>query len=656
MTRTVRVPAPLEPLFEKAEELVANYFAACSSAPERGQIEISGERYLLVRTRAMSVEFFDLVESLYAERGEPEAFEVARNLLFDVAHAMGRADARRFAERMGLDSPVERLSAGPVHFAHSGWAFVDIHESSRPSPDNDFYLLYDHPYSFEADAWLDAGKTPPAPICVMNAGYSSGWCEEAFGVKVVASEVCCKALGSDACRFIMAPPDRIEGHIAAFAAHNTVHPSALIGADAHGFLERKVAEDELREREAQYRAVFESVTDALLVVERDGTIVQCNPAAYELIAQPPEGIDGAKVDDLLGIPGFAFEVEDGIRVAGRYAGRTSVPADSEGSWIRHLELRGASILHRGKDRLLIIVRDTTRRERARLALQRANVALEERSSELREANQLLTELNQDLVRATDQAVAASRAKSSFLARMSHELRTPLNAVIGYAELIREDGQSTGGPPNPADLDNIVHAADHLLTLINEVLDIAKIEAGEMSVSVETFMLPEFLNNVIAVVGPTATKSGNTIDLNLETDVTRVCSDLTKMRQIALNLLSNACKFTTNGQITVGARLYRDGNEDMLELTVSDTGIGMADTTLAVLFEPFRQADESTTRKYGGTGLGLAISRSFARLLGGDITVESQLGVGSTFTVRVPIWVMPSRAEVGLADTSESERS
>lgn len=216
MLKTVRVPPQFEPLFEQAQEYVGRFFAERQDSPEHARIEVFGQRYMLVRARSMSVEFFEMIQRLYSDKGEVEARSVARSLLFDIAHAMGLSDARDFAERMHLEDPIAKLSAGPIHFAFAGWAFVDISADSRPSPDENFYLLYDHPYSFECDSWLSAGKRTDFPVCVMNAGYSSGWCEASFDVPLVSAEIMCRAKGDEHCRFIMAHPAHIQAHIQAY--------------------------------------------------------------------------------------------------------------------------------------------------------------------------------------------------------------------------------------------------------------------------------------------------------------------------------------------------------------------------------------------------------------------------------------------------------
>ncbi len=213
---TVRVPDQFKEIFLKAQDYVKRYFEDNAANPEHGTIEISGERYILVRAASMSTEFFDLVTSLYQDRGHEEAQKVAKSFLFDIAHALGKADAREFHSKMDVTNPIEKLSAGPIHFAYAGWAFVDILPESHPSPDDNYFLIYDHPFAFEADSWLRHQRKTDFPVCVMNAGYSSGWCEESFGIPLVAVEVECRAAGDEHCRFIMAPPSRIEQYIAQY--------------------------------------------------------------------------------------------------------------------------------------------------------------------------------------------------------------------------------------------------------------------------------------------------------------------------------------------------------------------------------------------------------------------------------------------------------
>jgi len=228
---------------------------------------------------------------------------------------------------------------------------------------------------------------------------------------------------------------------------------------------------------------------------------------------------------------------------------------------------------------------------------------------------------------------ASQHKSQFLANMSHELRTPLNAIIGVSEMLREDAETAKQDTEP--LDRVLGAGRHLLALINDILDLSKIEAGRMELHVETFPLVPVIEDVAKTIEPMATKNGNRLVIDCPADLGTIHADQTRLRQSLLNLASNANKFTGKGTVTITAREGQENGRDWITLSVTDTGIGMTTEQMSKLFQEFSQADASTTRKYGGTGLGLAISKRFCQMMGGDITVQSEPGRGSTFTIRLP---------------------
>jgi len=252
-----------------------------------------------------------------------------------------------------------------------------------------------------------------------------------------------------------------------------------------------------------------------------------------------------------------------------------------------------------------------------------------------------------------QLEVADRHKSEFLANMSHELRTPLNAIIGYSEMLQEDAVDLGAEQFTDDLKRINAAGKHLLELINAVLDLSKIEAGKMELYLESFDVAGLVGDIAAVIQPLAAKNTNHLEVRCPDDIGAMRADLTKVRQALFNLLSNACKFTEQGTVSLAvAREAGDGRNWMV-FSVSDTGIGMTAEQLAKLFEAFTQADAATNRRFGGTGLGLALSRRLCRMMGGDVTVESEAGRGSTFTIRLPAYVADAVDEPAATAAVES---
>ena len=273
------------------------------------------------------------------------------------------------------------------------------------------------------------------------------------------------------------------------------------------------------------------------------------------------------------------------------------------------------------------------------ALRGANEELKARTGELEKEIQYRKETQEELLKAKHAAEEASRAKSTFLANMSHELRTPLNAIIGYSEMLEEETRELGKSDSVQDLRKIQSAGKHLLSLINDVLDLSKIEAGKMGLHLENFEVSPLIAEMISTLQPAAAKNSNTIHVRVADNLGVMRADVTKVRQILFNLLSNACKFTDHGTVSVDVDQSKVEGADWVRFRVSDTGIGITAKQKENLFHEFSQADASIARKYGGTGLGLAITYRFVQLMKGRISVESEPGKGATFTVHLPTQVV-----------------
>ena len=406
---------------------------------------------------------------------------------------------------------------------------------------------------------------------------------------------------------------------------------------------RQQAETAARNSQARNDAILEVALDCVILMDAAGCIVQFNPAAERTFGFTASEAVGHQLADLIIPPderdahrdGLARYLQTGEAVVMNQ--RLELTAIRKNGEVFPVEVAIAPISSDGAAMFAGYMRDITERRRSEAALANYTSDLEHAHEIQRHDSEQLAALVAELRLTQRRAEDATRAKSDFLASMSHELRTPLNAIILYSELLQEQAEDEGGQTESiGDLQKIQSSGRHLLELINGILDLSKIEAGKMTLTVERFDVRDMIDELVDTVGPLVRKNNNTLTVHCSHDVGAMSSDLMKTRQILLNLLSNAGKFTRDGAITLGASRYAEAGQAFVEFTVTDTGIGMSHEQTQKIFEAFTQADVTTTRKYGGTGLGLALVSRFCELMGGSVTVDSRPDEGSRFTIRLPL--------------------
>ncbi|MBK6938657.1 MAG: PAS domain-containing protein [Planctomycetes bacterium] len=620
-------------------------FAAFHHDPARGIVRLSGERYVLVRAASLSVELFDVVASLYGDRGEVEAHDVTNGLLFDLSHALGKADAKSFHERMGVDDPIDRLAAGPVHFAFAGWAKVHVLPESSPQPNDAFLLVYEHIDSFEADAWLQRRRTTTTPVCIMNAGYSSGWCEESFGIPLVAVEITCRARGDENCRFVMARPDRIPGHIARFAKsarRNDGEGAAPHDLEVPEFFGRKRTEEQLRtanaaletraaeraselstltqrleESVALNRAFLHSSPMGFGVLDPNLEFVFINDALASILGGSAASFVGRRVADV--VPLLWRSIEPLLR----HAMIDDVPTT-------HHDISGETAREPGVVRHWTTTCFPIRLHDGQL------VGVGVTATENTENRRAESERRRLLA----QALHAQKLESiGYLAGgVAHDFNNLLLGILGSANLALLDLPADS--PIREHLETIEQAGMRAADLTRQLLAYA----GRGRFVQERIDLSSLCREMVALL-EAAIPHRVKLAFELSESSTLVLGDGAQLRQIVISLVTNAAeacrerggtiRIATGSTNATRAKLDRLLLGADLEpgrfayLEIEDDGVGMDDAVLARAFEPFYSTKPSAR------GLGLAAVEGIVRGHSGAIDLHSKIGRGTTIRVYLP---------------------
>lgn len=387
---------------------------------------------------------------------------------------------------------------------------------------------------------------------------------------------------------------------------------------------------DLSDRAARYQTLLRAAGDGVVITDATGRIEEANKAAGAMFGTSPESLIGQPVTSLLDDPTLLPDATVTTQFSPAADGIRGRRADGSTFW---MEASLKPVVLPDRAVIACLFRDITRRREDAERIQRMNEELEAR---VRVRTAELEEANGKLEIAVRDAQAAVRAKDSFVANMSHELRQPLHIIIGFTEALKEEAADTGNEVAVPDLDKILSAAKHLLDLINDILDMAKISAGKMELSTAPFPLAKLVDDVTTLVGPLAAANGNRFDVVTGANLGAMTADERRVKQILLNVLSNAFKFTRDGVVRFAVERVTEDGREWVRFRVADTGKGMTPEQVGRLFQRFYQADSSTTRGAGGTGLGLAITQSFNDLMGGQpIRVTSAVGHGSEFVVTLP---------------------
>lgn len=605
----VDVPHDFESLFQAAEQYVSAYFKTRTENPEKAEILIGKRRYILVRAEGFRLQFIEALREVYSDEGLTETLDLARGFLYDLAFSMGKADAQDFHQATGVREPLEKLSTGPVHFAFTGWARVHIMPDSSPTPDEDYYLLFDHPNSFESAAWLKQSMVSDVPVCLMNSGYSAGWCSVSFDQPLVTMEVACRAAGDSECRFVMAHRNKLEERLEEYyrsssARRPDIQPLPL---RLKAIRERhKTARRDARMHLLANEASGESVT----IFDDQGRVTYVNRSTVQMFGYSAMELIGSGVDQLAEGESLAT-----LRARTAWSGELLLRRKDGAHFPAHIT---TNPIPGEKGEILgtyLIIRDITPLKEAekkqKEAERRLNEAIREHTLAISRSSRLLT-------------------LSEMTTAMAHQLNQPLGGILNYlrgCELEIQNG--TGDPTKIIEgLERIPPLVSRATDIINRLRNIAN-PGDSKTMSIQ---LGEVLDHIIDMLKPSLTRMKIEVNVDLPKQTLPLRGQPLRIEQVLTNLITNACdamEGSKKKELTIAARALDSG---FMEIRISDTGSGIKEEAIGKIFEPFF----STKEEEKGLGLGLAITARIVKDHGGRIRVRSEPNKGTVMIVHLPL--------------------
>lgn len=606
MAEFADVPPSFDPLFRAAEKYVSDYFRAKTENPARAEIEIRGERYILVRAEGFCHDFIAALSEIYSDVSVNDAMVLARGVLYDLAYAMGMADARIFHKATGVKDPIEKLSTGPIHFAFTGWGRVKILDDSVPSSNEEFILHYEHPNSFESATWLKTERSSTTPVCFMNAGYSAGWCTVSFGIPLMAVEVTCRAKGDERCSFVMAHREHLHEKLEGFAS-SAIHHTPEITPFMHRVADLRRQLGETRREAMIHLLANEGSGECVVIFDETLRIAYVNQTTLAVFGYTESELIGAGAKQLA-----RAECLDAINANRAWSGDLDLVRKGGESFPCHIIANPIVDTENKHIGYYLICRDTT--------------SLKESERKRRRAERKLQEAKRDHSLALAHATRLA-AMGEMSAVMAHELNQPLGGIKNYLQgCLREIQEAS------PDKNSLKHALEETSRLVDKAGGIIKrlrVFASPGEESPVAVSISKVIDDVVDLLKPRFRRNHINVSVTLPDTDPPILGDPLRLEQVLLNLAVNACdalEETTVKNLTIGVKARDD---DLVEIEVVDSGTGIGAMDREKIFDPF------FTTKKDSLGLGLSISSTIIREHGGSIRSSAGASGGTVMTVFLP---------------------